>query len=718
MHKFRIVLIGLFCVMGLYGCNGGSNSKEAANNDAKVENVSIEQLATETNLKVMDKNDSLYGGIDSWRIEQVDKTEVMVTTTLKGMGPVAELIYNIWYGQDDLSAGWEATIEGVNQGVSRIDKDLKISEELGDVKAKIDMAKEMEKIMEGEGATIDYFSGNEDLSHRTIKVMSYGFVKKEYDKVPYGYWKQFVNRSDDGRVFFNREGDGWILTGGEMSKKTLMARTKSYFLFFNGQTLKEFPNIETPKMGAKTGVNGYLSGRGVADNVRNLTYDVYMILAGKEAKYFPEYANALVTSFEEDERDYFGKVIGAMAGAEKSRNFAFLWKLKWGMSVQEVQELVPNPRVEEANGTKYITVDNNVFSASTCVEDSTIFFSFERGGLSSIDHTMDLSEECNTISSDEDPQVAMEYRKLYEEVRDIYDPTNKQETDARGFEQKWENAFSSFSLQIDTPYDVKPPSPSGVLSVGRVKGGEPVVVLEKREEGRKKEDGPKVSSSSLRWEGEWSWSDDHNGGSLQISKQEKDSVHFVLNTHSGARVRSIEGVSKFVSNDKAEYTGEEYRCEITFIHKGDHVDVKANEKCVHHTMDGTSFSGIYSRGASEETGNLASYGIVPQNVDNNLRGIAGEDYSNFVTYFDTVFDGRDNDGLGATVKTGFVKGAPTLDAMIMYTNSGNVWAAYHGEGQSINYYTNVEASKSEVPITIYKYFKDKYQKIGIRYMSE
>jgi hypothetical protein len=701
MKKIGLMVILLLCVV-VYGCKDVQTSKEETKKTNK--KIDIEKLLAETNIAVLDNNNDLYGGRDNWTIKQIDKTEVIKNTKRRKFIPSGDLLYKVWYGQDDLTTLTKAIEEGIKQGLSKISKVSNLDKILKNT--------DPIKLSEQPPGKIDYFSGKEDISHRTIKVMSYAFMGAEYNPIPFGYWKHFVNQSTDSKIIVEQKNGEWIVTGNKKTNKnTIMTRTKSSFQYANGQKIKKFSGIKSPKVS---------SGRQVASTLRELTWDVYMVLDGKEPEFYPEYAKALVRSFELEEEKHYDKLIDAVKDyVQKEEVKDYLQELKWGMSIEEVVASVPNTELKENNGNKYLTLNENRYASTSCIEGDTVFFNFVENKLDNIRYSVNMNPKCNIDDPSVNSLVKEGYKELYEQVIREYDPGNKDIPSDLGTRQEWSNENSKFVLAFWVALDINPPEPYAEFSITRNKDGAPVVLIGESVETEPTENkNQNNSSSSKKWDGKWSWSDNHNGRLLEIQEQSKGTFDFELMTNSGARVRMLDGVAQFTDNHKAKYVDKEYGCEITFIHNDDNIEVTANEECNQYTMDGTPFGGAYPKDGETVTNDLASLEVLPPAINDNLKKITGENYEKFITNFETVSDDEDLDGFGATVITGFVKGAASLNGIIMYRENGDVWAAYHEGGDVIYYFTNVPDSKSEVPLTIHRYYKNKNQIIGVRYMSE
>lgn len=107
-----------------------------------------------------------------------------------------------------------------------------------------------------------------------------------------------------------------------------------------------------------------------------------------------------------------------------------------------------------------------------------------------------------------------------------------------------------------------------------------------------------------------------------------------------------------------------------------------------------------------EAPTLLSIGIFSSaSVDNAFRHLVGEHYSQFVKSANAYIYSNDLDNWGAKVLSTWVRGAANKRAsIIMYTHTGQFWAAYVAPEKSgylqVHYFTNVAENQQKKPKTI------------------
>lgn len=710
--KGNSVLLLLICFLLLIGC---SKEKDASTNNNKTLNqetppsspikddIEISELLAEANIAVVEGGESLTGDRVSWSIEQVDQLEVIGTNTLE-QAPAGELSYTIWYGQNDL-----ATLKVQDGGESEITstKLKKVLSDNGSRKATV------EEIIEG----IDYLSSKENTSYRTIKVMSYAFVSEGFDSVPFSYFNEIINQVSESKITLDKEDNKWVARGdSDLSPKTQLIRTRSSVQIFDGQGIKEFDGIETPAITSSKSDEG----KAVLKNLRRLVWDVDRVLTDQEPKYFPDYAKALVESYQSEEDatiDFLRKELEKYSTATISRDY--LSSLKWGMKVNELKQLLPNAKEESAdNGGVSLSLEENRYAQTSCVEGDTVFFNFVNEGLESISYNLIMNPKCNMDDPKEKDLVKKGYQELYDQVISEYDPTHKNGPNNLYHNQEWENETSKFTLAFWVALDYNPPAPYAEYTITKNKDGAPVVLNEEYLNQKPTQGNQTSETSSKDWTGEWSENDAHSGQFLEITKQVTGGFDFVLNVTNGGNTGMLEGNASYTSENKAVYPPDEVGCEITFVHKDDHIEVTENDACSGYKGAGVgSFNGKYPKGGVTNTVTFTSIGMLPENIDSTMKTLTGEDYDRFVERFGTYTNEEDLDGFGANVYYGFVRGVATsLNGVVMYKETGEIWAAYL-DGSSLIYYTNVEGDEETLPETIKTHYED-HADLTVEYMAK
>lgn len=203
------------------------------------------------------------------------------------------------------------------------------------------------------------------------------------------------------------------------------------------------------------------------------------------------------------------------------------------------------------------------------------------------------------------------------------------------------------------------------------------------------------------WKGVWrrintapfDWAD------LYISKVTDSGCYFQLEAGSGVITRKASGTALFYGNEAVwedQLTGERIR----FIWSGHTLRLETDDS----RGRGVVFSGEYRPGFQPLPElDLIKLGVFSDaQKDQVFRKLVGDDYRLFAESFQFVKHSVDDDGFGAMVRTGFVRGMAGLqEAIIMVTPELQFWAAVADpENNVIKYYTNVPAYKEKMPQTI------------------
>ncbi|MFZ3577613.1 lysozyme inhibitor LprI family protein [Virgibacillus sp. DJP39] len=501
------VVFFLFFILIMSGCTKATTSDK--------EQIEIKELATKMNIAVRPSGNEAYLGRNDWTIAQIKKNEVYFTNAgakaLNDLGIPGDLIYDIWYGQDDLTTFKEAIKEGTTLGLSRFYKKF---EEVQDT---IDAKKDVEDIKDGALDTLDYYTSNEDITQRTIKVFTYAFIDSYYDTVPFGVWKGFIEQPRI-QMSVEKRNNELFYYGYDINKNTFFTRTYYTFQYFNGQQIKSFPTIKSPVV---TSDNNDKLGAGVAANLRKLAWDVYCILDGKEPTHYPEYSKALVASFEREEKANKEQMVDMIVEASKEKvadtvveenrktdpsskksSSDALLKLTWGMELNEVKKIFPESTVAtEQSGSRHIKLKENRYASTSCVVEDTIFFSFKNNKLDSITYGLDLNKDCNLEDLNKRELVKKGYKELYKQIIRDYDPTNQQSTVDLGNHQEWSNQNTAFELGFWVALDQNGQNqamPYATFTITKEKEGAPIVMLSEPNEEETSQDSQKESEVEER----------------------------------------------------------------------------------------------------------------------------------------------------------------------------------------------------------------------------
>lgn len=121
-----------------------------------------------------------------------------------------------------------------------------------------------------------------------------------------------------------------------------------------------------------------------------------------------------------------------------------------------------------------------------------------------------------------------------------------------------------------------------------------------------------------------------------------------------------------------------------------------------------AIDGVYVKAASDPRppATLLTLGILPNKaLDDRFRELVGDDYQQYLATATSFVYSQDEDSLGATVLTLWVKGmANRKSAMIMYTPDGKIWALRIEPGKDNKgiqlHYATTEKEKTSMPKTL------------------
>ena len=139
--------------------------------------------------------------------------------------------------------------------------------------------------------------------------------------------------------------------------------------------------------------------------------------------------------------------------------------------------------------------------------------------------------------------------------------------------------------------------------------------------------------------------------------------------------------------------------------------VEATGGCQWYAGAGVYFDGTYRKGKKVPAPTLKSRSIFQtEEEEQAFRQLVGRDYELFVDSMAMIFEEDDLDGLGAKVVRGTVRGLlATVEAIIIYRNADNLWAAVLDD-DVVKYHTTVPEFRNRLPRTIEKWrelFKEK-----------
>ncbi|MGO1070326.1 lysozyme inhibitor LprI family protein [Lysobacter sp. CA199] len=239
---------------------------------------------------------------------------------------------------------------------------------------------------------------------------------------------------------------------------------------------------------------------------------------------------------------------------------------------------------------------------------------------------------------------------------------------------------------------------------------------------------PGAIGGKFDWNGDWTRSDGTSSLSLKALGEGKYEME--LQASSGANTGLLSGRTRAVGDNEMLYKGNDpaAKCELTF-HRF-HRQIQIEQQ--HTGSDcgagvGVHFSGRYLPGLGEAVAtthwNLLDLGVVltPAN-DAKLRKLLGDDYDALVDRMDVIDTRADQEGLGASVTNGYVRGlASLMRALLMQTADGRFWVAIRADNKQdkpeLRYYSNDPAWTAKLPATI-DAWSDGYQEaVPVRLMS-
>jgi hypothetical protein len=216
-----------------------------------------------------------------------------------------------------------------------------------------------------------------------------------------------------------------------------------------------------------------------------------------------------------------------------------------------------------------------------------------------------------------------------------------------------------------------------------------------------------VSPKTCTWEGKWERVGYYySPADLTIKKIKSESIKFEISASSGGNLGEINGIAK-INGNIATYRNQKNGTMVILKNYGNTIEVITNGAAEHYDCGmAVVLFGIYKKGPlKKKVPTLYECGyfdLITQ--DQIFRKLVKDDYDSFVLNFHLPdYDNcKDIDNLKAEVISGFVRGCPSMRAIIMYTNDNRFWAAVTKDN-GINYYTNTELKT--VPKTIQAWVK-------------
>ncbi len=205
------------------------------------------------------------------------------------------------------------------------------------------------------------------------------------------------------------------------------------------------------------------------------------------------------------------------------------------------------------------------------------------------------------------------------------------------------------------------------------------------------------------WAGTWIRAGDteHDSSWVEISRADARGFAFILGATSGGHTGEISGRAT-VKPGRATWRDAASGCQVSFMMKHAAMTVALSHACSGFGGIGVVFGGLYRRHETQRPLSLRDQGILDEAQEKELRRLAGDDFTLFESSFHLVFEDEDQDGLGARVRSGGVRGLFTeMEAIIMTAAGGKIWAAVIDSGDdTVKYFTNDPAWVRRLPKTI------------------
>lgn len=247
--------------------------------------------------------------------------------------------------------------------------------------------------------------------------------------------------------------------------------------------------------------------------------------------------------------------------------------------------------------------------------------------------------------------------------------------------------------------------------------------------------GPAAIAGKFDWNGEWTRGDGHSSLTLKALADQQYQVE--LQASAGANTGLLSGRARASGADEMVYKGSDRanagqaggaKCELTFHRYHRQIQIEQQ-----HTGNdcgaglGVHFSGRYLPGLAQAVAttqwNLLDLGVVlkPEN-DQRLRALLGDDYAALVERMDVTDTRPDQDGLGASLTNGYVRGlGGTMRAALMQTADGRFWVAIRAENKQgkpeLRYYSNDPAWSAKLPQSIDAWSDGYQEQLPVRLMS-
>ncbi len=216
-----------------------------------------------------------------------------------------------------------------------------------------------------------------------------------------------------------------------------------------------------------------------------------------------------------------------------------------------------------------------------------------------------------------------------------------------------------------------------------------------------------------RWFGKWEIESSFlsYGGTLNILNVYDNSFDFRITTFKGSRLGDIEGKSKILSNNEAEYICEdnnfdEEKCIIKFTKFNDIIQIKESYGCRYFHGLGLLFDADYKLKKD------IFYDIVELNdklLSKIFNELKDEYFEDFLKCIGNIHNEDNLDSFTCNViSTGVTGLYPYYQSILMYTEN-DVYGAFLHDDENIYYFTSDDNFRSKKPNTIMKWL-DNFEK--------
>ncbi len=191
----------------------------------------------------------------------------------------------------------------------------------------------------------------------------------------------------------------------------------------------------------------------------------------------------------------------------------------------------------------------------------------------------------------------------------------------------------------------------------------------------------------------------HTTATISIRDVSSETFTFEIHAQSGAHIGYVAGRATLIGHNQAVFVGEN-GCVISFVLRGDILEITTSQGCMWYGGVGVFFDGKYRSDVEIVESSLSDKGIFEtKSQEEAFRELTGLAYPLFLENAHLVFVGEDLDGFGAAVYELGIRGLlGFMGAIIMVGQDAEVWAAVT-DGDIVKYFTT-EAPAPKLPQTI------------------